>query len=252
MKTEILVVRDDDAFSRILVKRGFSVINFPTIKIEKIDDDSELKRAIEEIENFDGIFITSPNAAAPFLKRFIESKKNFCGKIYVLGKRTNELFRTAKFTAVFDENLKSAEDLLASIPESDLKRKKFLYLRGNRSLRVIPERLKGIAEVEEVIVYKTAATKPAREKSEEIAEKFKKNRISAVCFFSPSGVEEFLSLFEDFSQNNVKITSIGKTTAKFIESKNLRVDFISSKPAAEDFAIELIKFLERNLAADVH
>lgn len=246
METEILVVRDCDLFSSILIEQGFSVINFPTIKTEQIADYAELDKVVTEIETFDGIFITSPNAAAPFLERLNKTKKIYCGKIYVLGKRTSKLFKTAGIEIYFREDAANAAELLNSIPKNELKGKKFLYLRGNRSLQIIPETLEDFAEVKELIVYKTSATEADAKQSNKIKEKLRNKKIAAVCFFSPSGVEGFLENFAEFEQDKTKIAAIGETTARFIEDRNLRIDFIAEKPSTEVFAKGLIDYLRKD------
>ncbi|MBA3633944.1 MAG: uroporphyrinogen-III synthase [Acidobacteria bacterium] len=247
METEILVVRDYDYFSSILTEQGFSVINFPTIKTEKIIDCAELDKIISEIETFDGIFITSPNAAEPFLERFKKTWENYRGKIYVLGQRTNELFKTAGIETFSSKDTKNAAELLDSIPKNELESKKFLYLRGNRSLRIIPEMLRDFAEVKELIVYKTAATPTNEKQSDKIKEKLRNKKIAAICFFSPSGVQGFLENFAEFEQSTIKIAAIGKTTARYIEDKNLRIDFIAENPVTKDFANGLVNYLRREI-----
>ncbi|HSK70757.1 MAG TPA: uroporphyrinogen-III synthase [Pyrinomonadaceae bacterium] len=242
--SEILVIREFDQFSSILIEQGFSLINFPTIKTEPVSDLGDLDKSIAQIEFFDGIFITSSKAAEVFLERF--KRKNSKIKFYVLGKKANDLLESAGFETFFDENVKSAVELINLIPKGELDGKNFLFLRGSRSLRVIPEMLEGIAEVKEVIVYQTVAADFDEEKFDKIKRKFAEREIAAVCFFSPSGVEEFLAKFEDFSQDDAKIASIGQTTAKFIEENNLRVDFIAAKPSAKTFADGLAEYLRKN------
>lgn len=247
MKTEILIVRDYDLFSSILVEQGFSVINFPTIKTEKLADYAELEKVIAEIENFDGIFITSPNAAEPFLEKLGETKKSYRGKIYILGNRTNELFTKASIEIVFYENAKNAAELINLIPKNELNGEKFLYLCGNRSLRIIPEMLENLAEVQELIVYKTSATEANAKESDRVKKKLEEGRIAAVCFFSPSGAESFLEQFDVSILHQTSIATIGKTTAEFFERQNLKVGFVSSKPTAENFAIELLEYLKEEI-----
>lgn len=246
MKTEILVVRDYDLFSSILVEQGFSVINFPTIKTGKLADYAELDKVVAEIENFDGIFITSPNAAEPFLERF----GKYHGKIYVLGNRTKKLFKAADIEIVFYEDAKNAAELINSIPKNELAGKKFLYLCGNRSLRIIPEMLENLAEVQELIVYKTSATKADAKESDRVKKKLEEGKIAAVCFFSLSGAESFLEQFDASVLYQISIAAIGKTTAEFFERQNLKVGFVSLKPTAEDFAVGLINYLNNKLPAE--
>lgn len=215
--------------------------NLPTIKTEAVSDLAELDRAVAEIENFDGIFVTSRKAAEVFLKGF--GGKSFGGKFYVLGKKANDLLESAGFETFFNENAKTVVELLDSIPKEVIIGKKFLFLRGNRSLRVIPARLEGIAEVRETVVYQTIKADFDKEKFDSIKRKLNDRKITTVCFFSPSGAEEFLAKFENFSQNDIKIATIGSTTANFIEENDLRVDFIAAKPSAKIFANGLAEYL---------
>jgi len=243
MASQILVIREPDVFSSILIERGFTVINLPLIKTEPVADLNELENYLREIETFDGIFITSAKAAEVFAAKFREAQRNFRGIFYVLGKRSSEFLKNLGVGVFFSFYATTAEELLRGIPQKELENKRFLYPRGNRSLRVIPETLQGVAEVVETIVYQTIDIKPSEKELTEIQEKLDCGKITAVCFFSPSGVEGFLDKFERFSQSEIKIAAIGTTTALFIEEKKLRVDFVSTKPAANDFAEELVSYL---------
>jgi len=246
MTPQILVIRQPDVFSSILIEQGFSVINLPLIKTEAVSDLTELENYLAEIENFDGIFITSAKAAEIFAAKFREAQRDFRGIFYVLGKRSADLLKYLGHGVFSGFYANTAEELLEIISQKELENKRFLFPRGNRSLRVIPETLQGIAKVAETIVYQTFDLEPDEKELFEIEEKLECGIITAVCFFSPSGVEGFLENFKDFSQKEIKIAAIGKTTARFAEEKKLRVDFVSTKPAAEDFAAELVSYL-RNI-----
>lgn len=242
--SEILVVREFDRFSSILIERGFAVINFPTIKIENVKDFSLFDEVLSEIENYDGVFITSPRAAEVFLARC--GNETLVKKFYVLGKRANNLLASAGFETFFDEDVRSAKELINKIPRVEIENKNFLFLRGDRSLRAIPEMLQEVAIIREVVVYKTVTADSDEQTIIEISEKFAAGKIAAVCFFSPSGVEEFLEKFGDFSEGKAKIAAIGQTTADFIEERNLQVDFIAAKPSAKTFADGLAEFLRND------
>jgi uroporphyrinogen III methyltransferase/synthase len=247
MSPEILVIREKDRFSLILIEQGFSVMNFPVIKTEPLEDLRELENCLQEIENFDGIFITSSKAAEIVLGKLNETKKSFQAKFYVLGKRSNDLLKAAGLETFFSDQATTAAELLELIPDAELRGKKFLSLCGNRSLRIIPERVKDVAEIKEVIVYKTVATMDNEEQFEKIGKRLKEGKIAAICFFSPSGVEGFLERFTDFSQNSIKVAAIGQTTARFAGESQLRVDLVAAKPTAEDFALELTGYLRKEV-----
>jgi uroporphyrinogen-III synthase len=153
--------------------------------------------------------------------------------------------RKSGFETFFSLKATTAAELLRLIPKKELENKKFLFPRGDRSLRTIPETLESFAEVLEVIVYRTIEAERDDKEFVQIKKKFEDGKIIAVCFFSPSGVEGFLDRFENFSQGEIKIATIGKTTARSVADNNMRADFVSAKPAAEDFARGLADYLRK-------
>ena len=245
MPTEILVIREKDRFSEILTKRGFSVTNFPLIKTEPLADLSDLESCLAEIETFDGIFVTSVKATEIVLAKLGETRKDFRGKFFVLGKKSNDLLVKSGCKTFFREQAAIVEEFLRLIPKDELRNKRFLFPRGNRSLRIVPETLGEIADVRETVVYETIDVDYGETEINFIKDKLTTEKFAAVCFFSPSGVEGFLRKFENLAQNDLKVAAIGKTTARFAEDNNLRVDFIATKTAAADFALELVNFLNK-------
>ena len=243
MPKEILVAREKDAFSEILIERGFSVVNLPLIKTAPLADLSEFRKELENIDSFDGVFITSVSATEIFLSELADAP--FGGTIYAFGKRSADLTKAANLKT-FDggADAKTASQFLDSIPRAELERKKFLIVRGTRSLRAIADALEKIADAREAIVYETVAADASEEKIFAVKEKFARGAIGAICFFSPSGAEEFLKRFENFAQGEIKIAAVGETTARFIEANNLRANFVSPHPTAKDFALKLIEFLK--------
>jgi uroporphyrinogen-III synthase len=240
----VLVVRKFDDFSRILSENGISVINCPTIRTVVREDLKDFSVKLETIDNYDGIFLTSSMATNIFLQKFRENKLKFRGKFYVLGKRSFDLLKSENLNLVFDETANTAREMLEKIKTDDLKNKRFLFIRGEKSLRVVPDFLSEIATIEETIVYRTEKAPVVIDKINAIAQLIKKNEISCAVFFSPSGAESFSEQFGADNLHQIKIATIGKTTADFFEKRNLKVDFIASKTMVKDFAIEFIEYLK--------
>lgn len=241
---EILVIREFDAFSRILAEKGFEIINLPLIKTAPLKDLSDFEAKLENLKNYDGIFLTSRNAARIFAAKIREKKKNFGGKVYVLGKRSFDLLKTENLDLVFEKEANTAREFLEKIAPEFLKNRRFLFIRGEKSLRVVPEFLKIFnAEVDEAIVYETGKILVEADKVKSISEKIEKNEIAAACFFSPSAAESFLEQFGAEILHQTRIATIGKTTAEFLEKRNLKINFVSPKSSAEDFAAGLIEYL---------
>ncbi len=235
-KGTVLVIREFGDFSATLIANDFEVINFPTISTKRVKDLSELEKNIAEIDKYDGIFFTSPKAAEVFLAKF---DKDYCGKIYIFGNRAKSLFENKNFRIVFKDSTNTAEEFISSFDESDFAGKKFLFLKGNKSLRVIPEML-GLAEVDETVVYETILVDAGKEFIDELKQKLSRQKIDFICFFSPSGVKNFLKVFDEFEQKETRIAAIGTTTAARIEELGFRVNFTASN--AKDFAFEFCKF----------
>lgn len=241
MKPVVLVVRRPDRFSSLLNENDFETINLALIKTIRADDLTEFERKIAALDDYDGIFLTSPAAADVFLEKLSERK--FGGKIYVLGGRIRRLFEERGIETVYRAEANTIEEFLKSFPPREFAGKKFLFPRGDRSLRTIPVTLKAAA-IDETVVYKTIRPEIDRAQTKRIEELFGSERIKAVCFFSPSGIDNFLETFKSFRQKNIKIAVIGATTARAAESKNLNVDFVSSASNVETFALELVEHLK--------
>ena len=250
---KILVIREFDKFGRILIENGFNVINLPLIETKPLEDLREFEAKLKDITNCDGIFLTSKNAARILADKLRENNISYGGKVYVLGKSGFEILKNANLDLVFDETANTAEEMLEDIKPEELKDKRLLFVRGEKSLRVVPDFLADLAKIDEVIVYKTRNIVLETDKINSIRNQFENGEILTACFFSPSGAESFLEQFGAEILHQTIIATIGKTTAEFFERLNLTVDFVSPKASAEDFAVKLIDFLEkRNLTTDLH
>lgn len=241
--TAIFVARKEDEFSRILAANDYEVLNFPLIETKVLDDLSDFEKKLAEIENYDGIFLTSAQSAKILVENLRKEKIHYVGKIYVFGKRSYEILKDENLDIVFDKNVNTAQEFLEKIVPENLKNKRFLFIRGEKSLRVVPEFLGKFAEVEETIVYETKEIAIDFDKIKELQTRFAQNEITVTCFFSPSQAASFIKWFGTEVLRQNLIATIGKTTAEFFESQNLEVEFVASKVTATDFAVELTEFL---------
>lgn len=242
MKT-ILVIRKFDEFSRILAASGYEIVNLPLIETKPLADLSEFGTKLKSVENYDGVFLTSRQAAEIFRVELIEKKINYSGKVYVLGKRGYEILKSENLDLFYDESAKTAREMLEKIAPEDLQGKRFLFVRGEKSLRVVPDFLSKIAAIDETIVYRTENIAVEIDGMNRLREKIENGEIAAACFFSPSAAKNFIEQFGAAILHQTCIATIGKTTAEFFERQNLKVDFVSPKATAEDFAVGLIEYI---------
>jgi Uroporphyrinogen-III synthase len=241
----ILVCRNDDRFSSLLRETGFEVINLELIETRPLEDLKPLREKLARLSEYDGIFFTSPVAAEIFVNER-NGSNGFHGDVYALGRRARKVLADAKLNVKTSEAANTTEELLASFTDQEFAGKRFLFVRGQKSIRTIPERLGGKAAVDEVVVYKTGAADVEPAAIRDLDQRLSSGEIDRVCFFSPSAVERFTELFGDCKEP-VKIAAIGTTTGDAAKRAGFDVDFISPRSNAEDFAgglIEHIKTIE--------
>jgi uroporphyrinogen-III synthase len=234
----ILVIRNDDRFSRLLREAGFEVLNLELIRTQPVADLSDLDDKLRRLNEYDGLFFTSPAAAEVFV-RGSSGRAGFSGPVYALGDRARRVLESAGLNVVFKDSANTADELISSLEPSDIAGKKFLFVCGDKSMRTIPERLKGRATVDEIIVYETKQVPLKTEEIEDVVGRLKNGDIGWVCFFSPSAVERFSEVFDE-NGFHAKAAAIGETTAQKARDMGFEVEIVSPRSNGEDFARALI------------
>lgn len=242
----ILVTRPDDSFSQTLRENGFEVVNLELIKTVPVDDRTELVETVKRLGEYDGVFITSLVAAEIFVECLKSEGSTYSGNVYVLGGRSRESLSGHNLTLVYDEAANTARDLIDSFGETELAGKKLLFVRGDRSVRTIPQMLEGTARIDELIVYRTLDSTPDAGLVKAVKDRLNNNEIERVCFFSPSGVKGFIKIFGAEDISSIKGSAIGETTAASARELGINIEFISQRAAAEDFAAGLAAFLKNH------
>jgi len=241
----VLVLRQRDEFSRTLESRDIPVINCPVIQTEPVDDLTEFEKIVERIDDFNTIFLTS-HSAAGVLARYIDAvKARFRGRVIVLGRRSFDILKDTGLEIDFDERASSASELLDALGIERFKGSRVLFIRGERSLRTIPERLGSVAQVEETIVYRTIDIEIPDDSKDRILRHLEDEEIAMACFFSPSGVESFDRQIGLDRLANVSIGSIGETTALALRERGVQVHLIASISEGSVFAAEIVEYLEK-------
>ena len=240
-KAVVLVLREPGQFSAKLAESGCEVIDLEMIRIERDADAGHLD--IAELKDLDGLFFTSPHAARVFLESAERSSEKFGGDIYVLGQRTRDLFAQAGIDVRYHEDANTAAEMIALFGESEFAGKRLLYLRGNRSLRQIPQLLEGIADIQELVVYKTVDATPDTAQIKQITERLRNREIDWMCFFSPSGVENLIKMIDPADLKRAKAAAIGETTANALRTAGLDVALVSRRARAEDLAAQLVEYI---------
>jgi|GEM_PF-1082274 len=240
----VLVIRGDGSFSSLLSESGCEVINLELTEIVPANDLNELNKALNNIRKYEGLFFTSPAAAAVFIHELGNRRSELRGKIYVLGDRTRRLFADAGFEVVFSADVNTAHELVNSFDRTEFAGKKLLFVRGDQSVRTIPDLLGGVATVDEVVVYKSVGKRPDDATVTTLTGRFRDHQIDWICFFSPAGVDRFRNIFGPDDVSLPKTAVIGTTTAKRAGEVGIRVDLVSRRATARDFAEALLAHIK--------
>jgi len=241
----VLVIREFDAFSRMLMTGGVTVINCPTIRTVPMRDLSDLDTKLARIDTFDGIFLTSRKATEIFRRKLRENELSFRGKVYVFGRRSVNLLRRDGMSLYTSEMAGTVREFLQTISPADLTGKRFLVVCGKSSPTNLVDYLSTKASVERTIVYSTQKVAAMPAIRNEIRNIASNGEIAFACFFSPSGAAGFFDQFRHDILDTIKIAVIGRTTADYFVSLGKDVDFMAEKPTAVDFARGLLQFHNR-------
>ena len=239
-----LVLRRHDRFSEILEEDGFTVVNLELIATEPLTDQSKLRDALSGPTRYDGFFVTSPAAASVMIEVLQSLGREHTGMVYVLGERSKKLFEDAGINVEFPPSANTADELIDEFSEAEFAGKRLCFVRGDRSLRTIPNRLQGKAEVDELMVYRTVESEPDKEVVEGIRRGLESGSFTWACFFSPSGVDAFDKLFGRQSAGGIRAAAIGDTTAERARESRFDVAFISPRANAYDFAESFVEHVK--------
>jgi uroporphyrinogen-III synthase len=234
----VLVVRQDNGFSETLRQNGFLVEHIELIRTEPVADLGEFDRLLKRLTEYDGVFLTSRASAKVLVDRLRGTDISFAGTVYALGETQRALLENSGLKICFDPEANTAEELIAAISVDEFQDKKLLFIRGNKSMRTIQTMLAGIAEIDEIEVYRTVDNPVDSRVASELRERLERREFDWICFFSPSGVERFTGLFP---ANGAKVAVIGTTTAKAAEKAGMNVSLISPRATAKDLAFSLIE-----------
>lgn len=235
--SSVLVLRKFDGFSRALFEAGIDVFNLPLIETVETANASQLSTKIATAD-YDGLFITSARAAEITAREMTESQ-GFSGVIYVLGSASFEILRDKGLRLSFYNEANTAAEMLSAIPAAEIDNKRFLFVRGDRSIGSIDEFLTGRAALDEIIVYRTATVALSSAERCRVEE----NNFDVACFFSPSGIDGFIGNFGESRLRSIPTAAIGATTAAHLRDLGSEPRVVAAKSNGDAFAASVIEYL---------
>lgn len=245
----ILVTRAASAsstFQQMLEEQGANVLDMPALVIKPPTTWQPLDKAIDNIESFDWLILTSANGVEYFLQRLWDLNKDNDQlqhlKIAVVGKKTAQFLNQHHLSADFIPPDFVADSLVTHFPES-LSGKKILFPRvesGGREI-LVQELTQQGAIIEEVPAYQSTCPDSIDEK---VWYALLKGNINVITFASSKTVKNFCILLNkaltgysnlDFDSllQDVQIASIGPQTSISCQELLKRVDI-----EAQEYTLE--------------
>lgn len=217
-------------FARAIEDLGGEPWEFPTIDIGAPEDFGPLDAAIQQVETYDWIIITSVNGVHGFMQRMKALGKDVRDlkgiELFAVGPRTKEELEGFGLTCSYVPGEYSADAILDGLKGHEIKGKKILLPRADIARKVLPETLTELgAEVSDVVAYRTIM---GDANSALLRQMFADNMIHVVTFTSSSTVKNFVEMLnvENYQEllKDVVVASIGPITTATAKEMGIRVD----------------------------
>jgi len=268
----ILVTREHSGGFEPLESLGAEIIEFPTINIVPPSDFTELDEAIGRIETYDWLIFTSANGVNFFFQRFFDRDRDIRDlkgiRICAVGTKTASEIKKygIKVDLVPDEF--NAEGLISAIVQKSggaearkytaegeisgppnfqpniLKGLRFLLPRAEVGREVLPERIRELGGVIEVVT--TYRTVKPESHGKRLRRFLKEGKITIATFTSAATFNNFLSIVGDNATDllsDVVIAVIGPVTKRAVEKTGLKVEIMPEKATIEAMVDKIIEWV---------
>lgn len=237
----ILVTRAREqasGLSDLLRARGADPIEFPVIRIARLEDYSELDAALTNLAGYDWVVFTSINAVPVVAERMqaldLDARAFHRTKIAALGPATATALRERLgLRADFVPTEAVAEAMLAQWPDAEIAGKRMLFPRAKEAREILPEQLTARGAIVDLVpVYETQFD---GEGADDIRRLLQEGRVDAVTFTSASTVQNFAQAVATAEQSCIALASrtrlvaIGPVTAEAAQGLGLTVHSVAQE-----------------------
>ncbi len=256
----ILVTREHTYGFEPLEEMGAEVMEFSTIKIVPAQDWSELDKAIDNIESYDWITLTSGNGVKFFFQRLFERERDIRDlkgiKICAVGSKTASAIK--KFGIKVDlipkefnaegliEVFVQSTDSRTQTPDKKLRGLKILLPRAEVAREVFPDEVRKLGgEIDVPPVYRTIKPEIHGKRLQRF---LKEGKISIATFTSAATFNNFLDITGKNASSllkDVMIAVIGPVTAEAVVKAGLKVSIMPKEATIDAMVQEIIKCVAR-------
>lgn len=236
----IMVTRSRSQNSKLverIMDLGGNPIEIPTIKIEKVENNTELENEIKNIKDYTYLVLTSKNGVDIFFDKLdemgLDCRALANTKVCVIGSATSKAIAKRGIKADIVPSKAIGESLYDELKDIVTKEDKILIPRAKNARDFLVDKLNEISNVTEVITYESVMDDS---KKDEAIKALEEGNLDYITFASSSTVKNFINLIGEENKSklsNTKIISIGKITTKTILDNGLEVYKESEKASIE-------------------
>ncbi|HDZ62432.1 MAG TPA: uroporphyrinogen-III C-methyltransferase [Nitrospirae bacterium] len=279
----VLVTREHFVGFWPLEDLGAEIIEFPTIQIVPPETWDDLDNAIDRIETYNWIVLTSANGVKYFFSRLLEKERDIRDlkgiRICAVGSKTASAVKkrginvdlvpetynaeglvsafakeAKKIRGLEDKNLQedhkiSTSQLLNVSTSDSLNGLRFLLPRAEDGREVFPEKVREMGgEIDVVTAYRTAKPEVHGKRLKRF---LKEGKISIATFTSAATFNNFMSIVENDAHDLLKgvaIAVIGPVTAEAVKKAGLTVSIMPAIATIEAMVEEIVKWCSKDTA----
>ncbi len=215
-------------FVRALEEAGAVVVELPVITIEPVPIGYG-GRLLRNLDRYEWVIFTSVNGVERFFNLLEEMEiRRPAARFAAIGGQTAARLGTYGCPAEIVPERFVAEELAASFPEAEVRGKRILIPRAAGARDVLPERLRGLGAIVDVLEVYRAMPPPGlpSDLQAQLAA-----GVDAITFTSSSTVRNFVDALKGVQAvpEGVRIACIGPVTAETAREAGLRVDIIAEE-----------------------
>lgn len=247
-KKKVLVTRSRAQASQLLKQiqeLGGEAIEFPSIKIQKEEDMSELHYSFQHLEEYDWLIFTSVNAVDIFfaeLKARNNDIRDLKGiSICAIGPATCKRLENRGLLVDIVPNEYMAEGVIDELSKRIKPGHRILLPRARGARKLLPDTMREWgAEVDEIYLYEAV---PDNDINEGKIQEIREGKYDFISFTSSSTVKNFVNIigadYIPVIDANVKVACIGPITAATACEYGFNVD-LTAKEYTIDGLVEAI------------
>jgi uroporphyrinogen III methyltransferase / synthase len=241
---------------RELERLGAEVLILPTVTFAPPSDWQPVDSALNAIDEFDWILLTSQNAVRFLAQRVRELKlgpkvlETEKPSIAAVGSATAQVAAEAGFRVDYTAQERSGEGLAREL-QTSLRNRSVLLPRSDRADDRLPNLLRGAgAQVTEVVAYRTAVPEPL---NAGIVDRVQRGEVDAIIFASPSAYHNLSDVIgakrlAELS-SRLDFAAIGPTTARALREAAARVAIEANESSAAGLVDAIAKHYRRQALA---